>query len=203
MAIANPEKIGRYQILERVGQGGMGVLFRGVDSVLDREVVIKLMLLDFSSDADDMRPRFYREAKAVAKLQHPNIVTVFEFAAEAGTPYIVMEFLRGMSLAERMGSVVPLTLDDKLNVIGQLASALNYAHDQGVVHRDVKPANIFILSDGSVKLLDFGVAKLTTSTLTRQGDLLGGAAAMSPEQVAGAGVRRRPRGYLRGRRGAL
>ena len=186
MTISNPEKIGRYQILERVGKGGMGVLFRGVDSVLDREVAIKLMLLDFSSDADEMRPRFYREAKAVAKLQHPNIVTVFEFAEEQGTPYIVMEFLRGMSLAERMTSAVPLTLDDKLNIVAQLSSALSYAHEQGVVHRDVKPANVFILPDGTVKLLDFGVAKLTTSTLTRQGDVLGSASYMSPEQVAGA-----------------
>ena len=102
MATANPEKIGRYQVIERVGRGGMGVLFRGVDPVLDREVAIKLMLVDFSGDADDMRPRFYREARAAAKLQHPNIVTVFEFAEENGTPYIVMEFLRGVSLAARM-----------------------------------------------------------------------------------------------------
>ena len=186
MATANPEKIGRYQVIERVGRGGMGVLFRGVDPVLDREVAIKLMLVDFTNDAEDMRPRFYREARAAAKLQHPNIVTVFEFAEENGTPYIVMEFLRGVSLAARMTSPPPLTLDDKLNIIAQLANALSYAHEQGVVHRDVKPANVFILPDGSVKLLDFGVAKLTTSNLTRQGDVLGSASYMSPEQVAGA-----------------
>jgi serine/threonine-protein kinase len=186
VATANPEKIGRYQVIERVGRGGMGVLFRGVDPVLDREVAIKLMLVDFTNDAEDMRPRFYREARAAAKLQHPNIVTVFEFAEENGTPYIVMEFLRGVSLAARMASPPPLTLDDKLNIIAQLSSALSYAHEQGVVHRDVKPANVFILPDGSVKLLDFGVAKLTTSNLTRQGDVLGSASYMSPEQVAGA-----------------
>jgi hypothetical protein len=97
-----------------------------------------------------------------------------------------MEFLRGVSLAARMTTSPPLTLDDKLNIIAQLNSALSYAHEQGVVHRDVKPANVFILPDGSVKLLDFGVAKLTTSTLTRQGDVLGSASYMSPEQVAGA-----------------
>jgi serine/threonine-protein kinase len=186
VATADPEKIGRYQVIERVGRGGMGVLFRGVDPVLDREVAIKLMLLDFTNDAEDMRPRFYREARAAAKLQHPNIVTVFEFAEENGTPYIVMEFLRGVTLAARMTSSPPLTLDDKLNIVAQLNSALSYAHEQGVVHRDVKPANVFILPDGSVKLLDFGVAKLTTSTLTRQGDMLGSASYMSPEQVAGA-----------------
>src|SRR5713226_5574450 len=182
----NPEKIGRYQVLERVGRGGMGVLYRGIDPVLDREVAIKLMLADFSEDAEQMQPRFYREARAAAKLQHRNIVTIFEFAEEGATPYIVMEFLRGTSLASRIGSSPPLTLDDKLDVVAQLCAGLNYAHEQGVVHRDVKPANIFLLADGTVKLLDFGIAKVTTSTLTRQGDVLGSASYMSPEQVSGS-----------------
>src|SRR5688500_9890505 len=164
----------------------MGVLYRGIDPVLDREVAIKLMLMDFSEDTEQMRPRFYREAQAAAKLQHSNIVTVFEFAEDHNTPYIVMEFLKGSSLAQRMTSPLPLTLDDKLNVVAQLCGALHYAHSQGVVHRDIKPANIFILPDGTVKLLDFGVAKLTTSTLTRQGDVLGSASYMSPEQVSGS-----------------
>jgi len=183
---SNPEKIGRYQILERVGKGGMGVLYRGIDPVLDREVAIKLMLMDFSEDTEQMRPRFYREAQAAAKLQHSNIVTIFEFAEDHNTPYIVMEFLRGSSLAQRMTSPLPLTLDDKLNIVAQLCGALHYAHGQGVVHRDIKPANIFIMPDGTVKLLDFGVAKLTSSTLTRQGDVLGSASYMSPEQVGGS-----------------
>ena len=186
MATTNPERIGRYQILERVGKGGMGVLYRGIDSVLDREVAIKVMLVDFSDDTEQMRPRFYREAQAAAKLQHSNIVTIFEFAEDHNTPYIVMEFLRGTPLDARMASPLPLTLDDKLNIVAQLCSALNYAHEQGVVHRDIKPANLFILPDGTVKLLDFGVAKLTTSTLTRQGDILGSVSYMSPEQVSGS-----------------
>jgi hypothetical protein len=183
----DPKTIGRYQILERVGRGGMGVLLRGNDPVLDREVAIKLMLLDFAEDIDQMRPRFYREARAAAKLQHPNIVTVFEFAEDGTTPYIVMEFLRGSSLQARMASPLPLTLDEKLNAIIQLCNALNYAHEQGVVHRDIKPANVFLLPDGNVKLLDFGIAKLATSTLTRQGDVLGSAQYMSPEQISGGG----------------
>jgi eukaryotic-like serine/threonine-protein kinase len=182
----DPAQIGRYQVIERVGRGGMGVLFRGMDPVLDREVAIKLMLVDFSEDEEQMRPRFYREARAAAKLQHRNIVTVFEFAEEGSTPYIVMEFLRGTSLAARMASPLPLALEAKLDVIAQLCDALNYAHEQGVVHRDVKPANVFLLTDGTVKLLDFGIAKVTTSTLTRQGDVLGSASYMSPEQVAGS-----------------
>ena len=182
---ALPDKIGRYQILERVGRGGMGVLYRGYDPVLDREVAVKVMLADFSDDAEQMRPRFYREAKAAAKLQHRNIVTVFEFAEENNQPHIVMEFLRGTPLNNRMEEKPPLTLDDKLDIVAQLCTGLGYAHSQGVVHRDVKPANVFLLEDGSVKLLDFGIAKLATSTLTRQGDVLGSAPFMSPEQVAG------------------
>jgi serine/threonine-protein kinase len=180
-----PEKIGRYQILERVGKGGMGVLFRGYDPVLDREVAVKVMLADFSDDTEQMRPRFYREAKSAAKLQHRNIVTIFEFAEENNQPHIVMEFLRGSPLSSRMEEQPPLTLDDKLDIVAQLCSGLGYAHTQGVVHRDVKPANVFLLEDGTVKLLDFGIAKLATSTLTRQGDVVGSAPYMSPEQIAG------------------
>jgi serine/threonine-protein kinase len=180
------EKIGRYQVLERVGKGGMGVLYRGFDPVLDREVAIKLMHADFSEDTEQMRPRFYREARAAAKLNHRNIVTIFEFAEESNVPYIVMEFLKGTPLGARMNAQPPLTIDDKLNVVAQLCDGLSYAHEQGVVHRDVKPDNVFILEDGSVKLLDFGIAKLTTSTLTRQGDVLGSASYMSPEQVGGS-----------------
>lgn len=182
---ALPEKIGRYQILERVGRGGMGVLYRAFDPVLDREVAVKVMLADFSDDTEQMRPRFYREAKAAAKLQHRNIVTVFEFAEENNQPHIVMEFLRGSPLNSRMTELPPLTLVDKLDIVAQLCSGLGYAHTQGVVHRDVKPANVFLLADGSVKLLDFGIAKLATSTLTQQGDVLGSAPYMSPEQVSG------------------
>jgi hypothetical protein len=182
----DPAQIGRYQVIERVGKGGMGVLFRGMDPVLDREVAIKLMLVDFSDDEEQMRPRFYVEARAAAKLQHRNIVTVFEFAEEGTTPYIVMEFLRGTSLAARMVSPLPLSLDLKLDIIAQLCDALHYAHEQGVVHRDVKPANVFLLTDGTVKLLDFGIAKMASSGLTRQGDVLGSASYMSPEQVRGS-----------------
>jgi serine/threonine-protein kinase len=180
------ERIGRYQVLEKVGKGGMGVLYRGFDPVLDREVAIKLMLTDFTEDTEQMRPRFYREARAAAKLNHRNIVTIFEFAEESNVPYIVMEFLRGTALGTRMRGSPPLSLDDKLNIVAQLCDGLSYAHEQGVVHRDVKPDNVFVLEDGSVKLLDFGIAKLTTSNLTRQGDVLGSASYMSPEQVGGS-----------------
>src|SRR5499427_2057423 len=180
-----PAQIGRYQIIERVGQGGMGILYRGIDPVLDREVAIKVMIGDFGDDLDQLRPRFQREARAIARLQHRNIVTVFEFAEDEGTPYIVMEFLRGASLSARAKADPPLTMDEKVDIVAQLCTGLGYAHEQGIVHRDVKPANIFLLEDGSVKLLDFGIAKLTSSTLTRQGDVLGSPSYMSPEQIMG------------------
>jgi len=182
---AVPAQIGRYQIIERVGQGGMGILYRGIDPVLDREVAIKVMIGDFGDELEQLRPRFQREARAIARLQHRNIVTVFEFAEDDGTPYIVMEFLRGASLSARAKADPPLTMEQKVDIVAQLCSGLGYAHEQGIVHRDVKPANIFLLEDGSVKLLDFGIAKLTSSTLTRQGDVLGSPSYMSPEQIMG------------------
>ena len=181
-----PEKIGRYQILERVGRGGMGVLYRAFDPVLDREVAVKVMLADFSDDTEQMRPRFYREAKAAAKLQHRNIVTVFEFAEENNQPHIVMEFLRGSPLNSRMTELPPLALPDKLDIVAQLCSGLGYAHTQGVVHRDVKPANMmYHLETDSLKVTDFGIARLTDSSKTKTGMVLGTPSFMSPEQLAG------------------
>lgn len=182
-----PGRIGRYELLQRVGRGGMGTLYRARDAVLDREVAIKLMHADFSDD-EDAPPRFYREAKAAAKLQHRNIVTIFEFAEEDGVPYIVMEFLRGQSLAARMRRDPQLALEEKLDIVIQLCTGLQYAHEQGVVHRDVKPGNIWLLDDGTVKLLDFGIAKTGSTTLTRAGDVMGSAWYMAPEQVSGQTV---------------
>lgn len=187
--MTNPTKIGRYEIIDRVGRGGMGVLYRGRDSVLEREVAIKVMSTDFDADSDDTaRPRFYREARAAAKLQHRNIVTIFEFGEEDHTPFIVMEFLRGQDLSKRMRSEPSLTLEEKLDIVADLCTGLHFAHEQGVVHRDVKPANIWIQSDGSIKLLDFGIAKFASSTMTRQGSVLGSVSYMAPEQVAGGEV---------------
>jgi serine/threonine-protein kinase len=180
-----PGKFGRYEILERVGRGGMGVLYRGKDPVLDREVAIKVMSGDFSAD-ESARSRFFREARAAARLQHRNIVTIFEFAEdEHGTPYIAMEFLRGQSLASRLPADPPLTLVQKLDILVQLCTGLHYAHEQGIVHRDVKPANIWLMDDGTVKLLDFGIAKIAASTMTGGASVLGSAAYMAPEQVSG------------------
>jgi serine/threonine-protein kinase len=185
--LEQPRTIGRYEVLERVGRGGMGVLYRGRDPVLDREVAIKVMAGDFTAD-ESARTRFYREARASARLQHRNIVTIFEFAEDNGTPYISMEFLRGQTLGQRVQSGPPLTLVQKLDIVTQLLTGLHYAHEQGIVHRDVKPANIWLLEDGTVKLLDFGIAKIAASTMTSAGSVLGSAFYMAPEQVAGREV---------------
>ena len=185
--MTEPAKIGRYDILQRVGRGGMGVLYRGRDSVLEREVAIKVMAGDFASD-EEARARFYREARAAARLQHRNIVTIFEFGEEDGTPFMVMEFLHGSDLATRLRAGPPLSLDRKLDIVVQLCTGLHFAHQQGVIHRDIKPANIWLLQDSTVKLLDFGIAKMATSTLTQQAGVIGTASYMSPEQVSGKTV---------------
>ena len=180
-----PATFGRYEVIERVGRGGMGMLYRGKDPVLDREVAIKVMSGDFSAD-EGARARFFREARAAARLQHRNIVTIFEFAEdEHGTPYIAMEFLRGRSLAARLTVEPALSLVQKLDILTQLCTGLHYAHEQGIVHRDVKPANIWVMEDGTIKLLDFGIAKIAASTMTSSGNVLGSAAYMAPEQVSG------------------
>ncbi len=182
-----PKTLGRYVIAERVGRGGMGALYRGTDPVLDREVAIKVMHADFSGD-ENARPRFFREARAAAKLQHRNIVTIFEFDEEDGVPYIVMEFLRGRNLSARMSAPPALALEEKLDIVDQLCTGLSFAHLQGVVHRDVKPANVWVQDDGTVKLLDFGIAKVSSSTMTIGSDIMGSAPYMAPEQVEGQQV---------------
>ncbi len=185
--VTQPTKIGRYEVVERVGRGGMGAVYLGRDTVLEREVAIKVMSADFAAD-ETSRPRFYREARAAAKLQHRNIVTIFEFGEEDDTPFIVMEFLRGQDLSKRMRAEPPLTLEQKIDIIAELCTGLHFAHEQGVIHRDVKPANIWLVPDGSVKLLDFGIAKFSSSTMTRQGSVLGSISYMSPEQINGLEV---------------
>ena len=185
--MTQPTKIGRYEVIERVGRGGMGAVYLGRDTVLEREVAIKVMSADFAAD-ETSRPRFYREARAAAKLQHRNIVTIFEFGEEDDTPFIVMEFLRGQDLAKRMRAEPLLTLEQKIDIIAELCTGLHFAHEQGVIHRDVKPANIWLVPDGSVKLLDFGIAKFSSSTMTRQGSVLGSISYMPPEQINGLEV---------------
>lgn len=182
------ERIGRYEIVEQVGRGSMGIVYRAQDTVLEREVALKLLWEDFCDDESALA-RFQREARAVARLTHRNIVTLYELAQqEDGRPYIAMEFLRGAPLDRRLREEPPLTLVQKVDVISQLCAGLHFAHEQGVVHRDVKPANIWVLPDTSVKLLDFGIARLASSSITRDGNIVGTASYMAPEQIEGGAV---------------
>ena len=165
----------------------MGVLYRARDSNLERDVALKMMLVDFSVDSA-ARGRFEREAKAVARLQHRNIVTIHELGDADGTPYIVMEFLSGKDLDGLMIPDGQLTLVQKLDIAAQLCEGLGYAHEQGIVHRDVKPGNVRVLEDGTVKILDFGIAKFAVSSVTQTGSIMGTPSYMSPEQIMGQPV---------------
>jgi serine/threonine-protein kinase len=181
-----PARIGRYELLESIGQGSLGVLYRARDTLLGREVAVKVMTPGFLGE-EGAQERFFHEARAAARLQHVNIVTMFEFGEQDETPYIVMEFLRGFSLSQRLRKPPVMTLREKLDTAIQLCAGLDAAHRQGVVHRDVKPANIWMCLDGTVKLLDFGIATAASSTATIL-DNLSSPGYMSPEQIAGGDV---------------
>ena len=179
-----PKSIGRYEILSLVGRGGMGVLYRARDPRLERDVALKMMLVDFRSDPNAL-DRFQREAKAVARLQHRNVVTIHELGDVDSTPYIVMELLGGGDLDAILRRPKAMPLSEKLDVAIQLCEGLNYAHGQGIVHRDIKPSNIRVLEDGSVKILDFGIARFVNNTLTQSGTIMGTPSYMAPEQILG------------------
>jgi len=183
-----PERIGKYEIVGVLGQGGMGVVYRARDPRIGRNVAIKTLTEGFSGEVD-MLQRFYQEAGHTGNLRHPNIVTVYDFGDENGLPYIVMEFLDGQPLDKIIRNKEPLHLSERLDIIEQVCAALSYAHAQGMIHRDVKPANIILQCDGLVKLLDFGIARTgqqpTGQGMTRTGTLVGTPAYMAPERLRG------------------
>jgi hypothetical protein len=187
MPADQPERIGAYEILRTIGRGGMGVLYHARDTSRHREVALKVMSADVLED-DAARERFHHEARLAARLQHRNIVKVFEYGQDGDLPFIAMEFLRGQSLAERLAVGEPVSLATKLDIVIQVCDGLQCLHEAGVVHRDVKPSNIWLLEDGGVKLLDLGIAKHAGVSLTLQGSVVGSAAYMSPEQLAGHAV---------------
>jgi serine/threonine protein kinase len=178
-------RIGRYIVTGRIGRGGMGMVYRGLDEALEREVAVKTLKLEGSLD-DESRKRFEVEAKAAARLQHPNIVTVYELGEDRGIPFIAMELLAGSDLEVLMRSGEALTLAEQLDVVIQVCRGLSFAHDRGIVHRDVKPSNIRLLDDGTAKIMDFGIAKLGGTNLTKSGMMVGTVHYMSPEQVRGS-----------------
>src|SRR6202158_152599 len=159
MNLAPGTKLGPYEIVSLLGAGGMGEVYRARDSRLKREVAIKVLPQALSLDADRLR-RFEQEALATAALNHPNILAVFDIGANEGSPYVVSELLEGETLRERLRSGA-IAVRKALDYALQIAHGLAAAHEKGIVHRDLKPENIFVTKDGRVKILDFGLAKLT------------------------------------------
>jgi serine/threonine-protein kinase len=183
-----PQKIGKYTILERIGRGGMGYVYRAHDPILKRDVALKTMLKDVSDD-EELRNRFMREAQSAGGLRHPNIVTIYDLGEdESGCPYIAMEFLTGTDLEHLIKNKTEIPLLKKLDIIIQTCQGLGYAHANGVVHRDIKTANIRLLDNGEAKIMDFGIAKITSSHFTRTGMIMGTPHYMAPEQIRGEKV---------------
>jgi len=177
------KRIGKYDVLEMVGRGGMGTVFKAIDTMLGRLVAIKMMSGGFADDPVLLK-RFYREAQSTASLTHPNIVTVYDMGDQDGVPYLVMQFIEGESLHAIIKSRRELSLLTKTNYLLQVCHGLQYAHDRQITHRDIKPANIMVLPDGTVKIVDFGIARIGNDRLTRPGQVMGSIHHMSPEQIS-------------------
>ncbi len=188
-----PPKIGKYQVASVLGRGAMGVVYLARDPLIDRDVAIKTIVLPQGLEEfriREFRERFLREARAAGRLSHPAIVTIYEAddGAAGGPPFIAMEFVEGLPWNHKIRQRTFPDAEPVLALAREIASALDYAHRNGVVHRDIKPANIVQTPDGHVKLMDFGIAKVPTSELTREGQFLGTPAYMSPEQIMGKPV---------------
>ncbi len=195
MTIAAGTRFGAYEIFAPLGAGGMGEVYRARDPRLDREVAIKVLPADYAQDADRLK-RFEQEARATSALNHPNILTVYDFGTHEGNPYLVMELLEGEELRAQLNEGA-LPIKRVIEYAQQIAAGLSAAHEKGIVHRDLKPENLFVTKDGRVKILDFGLAKLkpskhevdseaeTMKPLTNPGVIMGTVGYMSPEQVRG------------------
>ena len=191
-----PESIGRFKIQEVLGRGGMGEVYKAFDPTLQRTVAVKTVRPDI--DRPEYLDRMMREAQACARLSHPNIVTVYEASQIDGLVYIAMEYLQGQNLAEVLETKA-LSFEEKIRILSKVLEALHHAHDLDVVHRDIKPSNIHLLPDGTIKLMDFGLARvLVADTLTASGNVLGTPHYASPEQLKGEPVDRRTDIYSAG-----
>jgi serine/threonine-protein kinase len=190
--MAELERLGRYEILKELGRGGMGIVLMGRDPHLDRKVALKIIKIDDSGDGMDhkeLHERFYIEARAAGKINHPNIVTVYDVGEVDGKKFIAMEFVEGRTLADIISKDGPLPLLRTAKFIHQIADGLAYAHDSGIVHRDIKPGNILVTADDKAKIADFGLARLQSSgSVTQTGHAVGSPSYMSPEQVQGLAV---------------
>ena len=183
------EKLGRYRIVAELGRGAMGAVYRALDPLIEREVAIKTLLPELPPEIlDEVRERFLREARSAGRLNHPNIVTIFDVGEDAGVAYIAMELLEGRSLQEMLRKQPRPALATAAEITAQVADALDHAQQYRIVHRDIKPANVMVAASGRCKLTDFGIAYVPTSSMTQTGAALGSPKYMSPEQVAGVPV---------------
>ena len=180
-------EVGKYRIVDQIGEGAMGVVYRALDPVLNRAVAIKVMSDALARD-DELRGRFLREAQAAGSLQHPNVITIYDFGEVDGHPYIAMEYVEGADLEAVLQRRTPMSMAQKIDVLVDVLGGLSYAHRRGIVHRDIKPANIRIDAEGRARIMDFGIAHLSSSKMTRTGLMVGTPAYMAPEQVTGGGV---------------
>jgi len=180
------ERIGRYRLVSEIGRGAMGIVYRGEDEALGRSVAIKTILASMEADEQaGYLARFRQEAKALGGLNHPNIITVYEFGDESGVAYLAMEYLEGRELRDLIATR-QLDLTTAVDIAAQIAEGLAFAHARGVVHRDVKPGNVMVVEGGRAKIMDFGIARVRVSDVkTHTGLLLGSPKYMSPEQVMG------------------
>jgi len=186
----SPEQIGRYVILRTLGRGAMGIVYLARDPQIERELALKTIRFDTaekSFGADEAKARFLKEARISGRLQHPHIVTVFDVGEDQGTLYLAMELVQGGSFSQRLSDPVGFPMRDRIRVVAEVAEALAHAHERGVLHRDVKPANILLSPTLSAKVTDFGIGKLLTgdTELTSTGQMVGSPAYMSPEQIKG------------------
>jgi len=185
------DKIGKYKILGTLGRGGMGIVYKGLDPDIEREVAIKTIRFEAfteSAEKEEMLARVVHEAKAAGRLNHPNIITVYDVIRYKELTFIVMQYVDGQSLQARIDSGVRPSPQEIVDLLGPVAEALDFAHQNGIVHRDVKPANILIDKQGRPYLADFGVAHMEASTMTGPGKTIGTISYMAPEQVLGTGV---------------
>ena len=186
-------QLGRYEVIGELGQGAMGVVYKARDPLIDRVVAIKTINLGLALDEkDEYEGRLYQEAKAAGRLNHPNIVTIYDVGKSGDVAYIAMEFLEGRELRDIMNERGVLPVEQVLDVTAQVALGLAYAHEHGIVHRDVKPSNIMLVRDGHVKITDFGIARMASAAVrTQTGMVLGSPKYMSPEQVMGKDIDQR------------
>ncbi len=188
--MALPAKLGKYEIRRELGSGAMGVVYEGWDPGIARRVAIKTVRRDQldRAEAGEILARFQREAQAAGRLSHPNIVGIYEYGEDDGTAFIAMEFIEGRELKDYFDANERFALPEIGRIMVQLLAALGHAHQNGITHRDIKPANIILLKDGTVKVADFGIARIESSNLTQAGAVLGTPAYMSPEQFMGQTV---------------